>query len=431
MPQPTTQPSQTAEYNPADHIKPGAQHTPLPGLAEALTRAAGQEPPTAPAKAVSEAKKPIVADDDKPAPHVKFTPLDDREPEPAKPAVEKQVELATEKTDTPKEGASESKGIAQLRDAYEKLKTDFTATVSERDLTKKEAAEFRAKAKTYEDRIKALEASEAKAKELEQKVLSYDERLRVTDYLNHPEFHERFVKPVADSIQNAHALVAEMVVDADGEPRQATPADFDMVLQAPNLTEATRRAKELFGSDLASAVIQQRQTVLAAERARKEAIKNAGLKSEEWLKAQEMGRAEQRSRAKSAFDTVANQLQEKYPQLYKAPDGDKDAVEARKAGEELARLILEGQPAEMAPDKYLENVAKIYHRAASFPMRELAVHRLEAENTALKAKLAAYEKSTPDAEGRKSSDGSTAAAASNDIGTSMRSSLEAYAKRGR
>lgn len=369
-------------------------------------------------------KAPVMADDDKPAPHVRFIAADDQEPPKPKAAVETPKAPENPKEDHPK------RDVSQLREAYEKLKGEFASTAAERDLTRKEVAEFKEKATRYEERIKALEAAELRAKELEERVVTYDERLRVTDYLNHPEFHEKFVKPVADAIQSAHALVAEMVVDAEGEPRQATPQDFDTVLRAPNLTEASRRAKELFGPDLASTIVERRQAVLMAEKARQEAIKSAGVKSEEWMKSQQARAAEQRSRAKSDFDRISQQLAEKYPQLYRPPEGDKDAEAARKSGEELAKLILEGQPAEMPPDQYLTNVAKIYHRAASFPMRELMVNRLQQENEALKARLAAFEKSTPDAEGRKVSDGSTAGKPQQgDLKAQMRDSLKAYSER--
>lgn len=410
-------------YNPADHA--GTKHSgmsePLPGLAEALSKAAGVTPP-APEPPKAEPKAPVMPDDDKPAPHVKFIAADDQEPA-AKPAPKQEPAKTEDHSKAP---------VEKLREAYEKLKTEFSTTAAERDLTRKEMAEFKSKAERYEERIKSLEAAELRAKELEEKVVSYDERLRVTDYLNHPEFHSKYVKPVADALQSAHQLVAEMVVETDEGARQATPQDFDTVLRAPNLTEASRRAKELFGPDLASTIVERRQAVLMAEKSRLEAVKNAGLESEKAMKARQAFEAEQRSKAKTEFERISSQLAEKYPQLYKAPDGDKEAESARKAGEELARLILEGQPAEMAPDQYLTNVAKIYHRAASFPMRELAVNRLQAENEALKAKLSAYEKSTPDAEGRKSSDGSTAVTSqSADLKSQMRASLESYSKRGR
>lgn len=428
-PKTAPEPTPPGAYNPADHINMQRQGStePLPGLKEALSTAAGTPIPDPEPPAQPEVKAPVMPDDDKPAPHVKFIAADDQEPpaqkakatpEPAKPE--------PAKDDHPK------RDVSQLREAYEKLKGEFASTAAERDLTRKEVAEFKDKATRYEERIKALEAAELRAKELEERVVTYDERLRVTDYLNHPEFHEKFVKPVADAIQSAHALVAEMVVDADGEARQATPQDFDMVLRAPNLTEASRRAKELFGPDLASTIVERRQAVLMAEKARQEAVKSAGVKSEEWLKAQQARAAEQRGRAKTEFERISQQLQEKYPQLYRPPEGDKDAEAARKSGEELAKLILEGQPAEMPPDQYLTNVAKIYHRAASFPMRELMVNRLQQENDALKAKLAAYEKSTPDAEGRKVSDGSTAGKPQpGDMKAQMLESLTSYSKRNR
>jgi hypothetical protein len=176
-------------------------------------------------------------------------------------------------------------------------------------------------------------------------------------------------------------------------------------------------------------VFDEAKRVRQLQQAQARAVKDAGVRSMEWLKSQEEYKARQRTEARQTFDKVAESLAEKYASIYRAPEGDKESLAARKAGEDLARLALEGQPEGMSMEQYIQAIAKVYHRAASFPMRELAMSRLQAELEATKAQLAKYEKSTPDADSRKSAAGVTDAGgaivtSANDMKAQMRASLE-------
>lgn len=410
-----------------------------PALNAALARRAGvaptqSEPKNIPAQPPIPTEKPDASPkpaDDKPAPHVKFVAADDKEPV---------APVAKAEPESPKTNELPPEVIknapAQLREAYDKLKREFTERATEGDLTKKELAEFKSKAKNYEDRIKALESIEGRAKEMEKQLLTYDEQLRVTNYLQHPEFHEKYVKPVADAVQSAIALVKDLSVEeADGSIRSGNEQDFQEVLAQPNTTMAARKAKELFGSELATTVLEARQRVRSAQEAQSKAVKEAGLKSQEWVKSQQERAAAARANARAEFEKVSSSLASKYPSLYLPPEGDQDALAARQKGEELARLIIDGQPEDMPVDAYLNNVAKIYHRAAAFPMREVALQKLQAELEATKARLAAYEKSTPDTSSRQQPGGVTQDAggtivtSADDLRAKMRASLEKRANR--
>lgn len=60
----------------------------------------------------------------------------------------------------------------------------------------------------------------------------------------------------------------------------------------------------------------------------------------------------------------------------------------------------------ISQEKWLETVAKVYHRASAFPMRELALQRASEEIESLKSRLAKYEASTPDTSSRQTPGGS-------------------------
>lgn len=406
---PTIAPTPSAVYNPAKNASsPSNTVNILPGIREALERRAGQaperpeaaaqpqrqtpgqqQPAPAPAKGADKVAEP-------PQSQQPFVPPDEQPPKPETPPA--QPANAPAAQDVGKQAP------AQLREAYERVKTERDTILAERDLTRKEAQEYRTKLNTLEERIKALEPVEGRAKELEQKVISMDEQLRVSNYLQHPEFHEKYVKPVADAMQSAISLVKDLIVEGDdGTPRIGTEQDFHEVLSQPNTTLAQRKAKELFG-DLAATVVEARQKVRAAQELQTKAVKNASIESQKWIESQSVREAQERTRARSEFQRKSEELANRYPDLYKAPEGDKEALAARKSGEELASIILEGNVNGEAPDQYLEKVAKVFHRAASSPMRELTIARQRQEIQTLKEKLAAYEKSTPDTDSIKGVD---------------------------
>ncbi len=401
LPAATVAPTPSSTYNLSEHA-PSVAAPSNKKLTDALNRHAGKSPSDAPAEIPGQARiipsqppraplgdgTTLPATDDKPAPHVKFIAADDQEPSAPTVAPDSKP-LANEPAPEVLKSAS-----AQIREAYERQKADLIQRATEGELTKKELLAFKAKATQYEDRIKALESAEGRAKELEKQVLTMDEQLRVTNYTQHPEFHEKFTRPVSEALQAGRAMVKEIMVQ--GESRLGTDEDFDAVLAQPNYTLAADKAVELFGERMGVAVFEESKRVKRAQQARAQAFNEASLRSQEWAKSQQARAAEGRTKARSEFDRVAAELAARYPTLYTPSADDKEAVQARQKGEELARIIVDGKPEEMPPEAYLANVAKAYHRAASWPMHQLQLSRVQAELEATKARLAAYEKSTPD-----------------------------------
>jgi hypothetical protein len=414
-----------AEYNLSEHPPGGGggeQPVPSPtaGNAEltaALRKTAGEpkekvvaeqvdEPPATPA--AKPATKPFVAADDPLAESIAAA-------EAAKPAEEVILKAP------PK--------AAQLREAYEELKVNFSKAAAEGDVTRKELAEFRKKAQLYEDQIKSLEPLKPRIEEYEKRIAQYDERLKLIDYTQHPEFHEKFVKPVSEALQNAHAIVKEMVVESsDGTQRLGNEQDFAAVLAAPNLSEATRVAKELFGPDLAQTAIAHRTQVLTAERRRQEAVKDAGLKSQEFAKTVNERQHAEAVKFRESFQRASDELADKYAPIYKVDVADKEASDTYQRGLEIVNAAMERDPS-TTNDEFIQTLARVRHRAASFPVMLLKNQRLQTEVETLKSKLAAYEKSSPETNGRGESNGNSEVAANEDPRAELRRRLTAVANR--
>lgn len=368
--------------------KHGAQPAAAKPAPQALAPDAAKEVPHGTPAPAPEAKPPA-----------KFAVPD--EAPPAAPAA-----VATASDEPPPEVLKSAS--AQLKEVYEKVKAQRDDIMRERDLTKKEATEYRTRLKTFEDRIKSLEGADTRAKDLEQRLLANEEKLRISAYTQTDEFHTQYVKPVAEATQNAHALVKELLVTTeDGSQRMGSIEDFYAVLGQPNHTTAKAKARALFGEDFATEVFEAARRVREAQQRQSKAMESAALKSQEWVKAQSERDATQRTQLASMFQSAIAGLAEKHPGLYTPAEKDEEAVAARTKGEELANLILHGRPDAMPMEEYVANASKAYQRAASWPLKELAIHRLTQELEATKAKLAAYEKSSPDTDSAKRPGGIT------------------------
>jgi hypothetical protein len=402
-------------------------------------RSSTQEPAERPPAEKKTTPVPEVAGAKSPAPETKSEPAEAKSAEPEAKAAPKFVaaddplaEASAKATPADPEKPVElekAPKAAQLREAYDKLKEDFSKAAADGEVTRKELAAFQKRAKEYEDQFKALEPLKPRIKEYEDRLAQYDERLRMIDYVQHPEFHEKFVKPVSDALAGAHAIVKEMVVEqSDGTQRLGNEQDFAAVLAAPNLSEATKVAKVLFGPDLAQTAITYRTQVLTAERRRVEALKDAGLKSQEFAKVQGERQHAEAVKFRETFQRVSGELADKYAPIYKTDTNDKEASEQYQRGLALANSVIERDPS-TPNDEFIQNLARVQHRAASFPVQLLKNQRLQQQIDTLQAKLAKYEKSEPSVESAKESDGDARAKENEDPNARLRRKLEATANR--
>lgn len=378
MPAPAAPPPATEkEYNPAESNTPAK---PIgANFRESLEKAA--------AKGVDAARR---ADNDAPT------------PDPAAPAAPA-APITPTTTESPKGDPkalreAHEKAIASLTTAQARLKElEDGGTASAKTIR-----EMTEKVTALETRAGKLADTEARLKQIEGDHELALEKLRIADYVQHPEFHEKFVKPVAAAVQSAQALMKELVIEdaTTGAQRQATDNDFMTVLRAPNLTEAMRRSTELFGPSLAQMIVVMRNNVIAAENARTQAFESAALRSKEALERQQKTAQDTDAKTKAEFDQVSNSMLEGDEGFWRPnpTQEDKDAAAAFNEAVALADGLVNGNPKWTAKER-IEALARVRHRAASYPVVRLQVKRLTDENATLKARLKEFESKEPGAGG--------------------------------
>lgn len=350
-----------------------AEPAPAPEPAKATPPAATPKP--APAKAAEPAPAP--------APTAKGDPA----PAPAKPE-----EKPTKETP------------AQLRAAYEKaqarvaeLEASYTTTAKEKADAYAKLATFETKVKEYDERItKEYEPLKVQLTETAKRLQEREEALRMRDYTATPEWHEKYVKPIADTQAEVQMLLAELrATDANGQEVPATAEHFNYVLGAPSLNEAAKRATALFGEFAAPQVVNLRSRLGALERKRQEALKTAQLESEQWAKRTE---AQQRDNQQRFKAEVARRVALHLP---KPAEGDAEEAAAIAEGTQLAELIEHGDP-RLTPEDVYEKVAIAQARIRGEPLKELRLRRQAARIEELEKQLAAYQATEPPVETRRS-----------------------------
>ncbi len=402
-------------YNPANApIKVPASNA--PELTSALNQLAGgtkqAEPTQHPPPVASPAPPASNSSESSPTPTPKFVAPDEA---PAK------SETAPAQS-TP----AEPSGTKELREAYEARKAELSNLRATGEATAKELETARRDLQLSKERLQALEPLEPKVKEYEQRLLSSEERLRVADYTQSEEFHGKFTKPLAEASQSAERWISQLKVrtDDEGHGRPATSQDFKALLGLDYGT-AFETAKAMFGPDLAGRVMAHYEKVQDVLIQRKEAMDNAALRSQEWLKERQTLQNQTMTERRVAYRRIQDDLAQRNKSIYLPPEGDQEALEAYQTGAKLADLAIEPDP-NMTQEELMTTLAKVRHRAASFPLLALKTVRQDREIEQLKSKLAKYESSEPQG-GRNPAD--NPAPAQSDISSRIRGDLEKIAGR--
>jgi hypothetical protein len=356
-----------------------------PELSAALTQLAGgakpADPPS-PAPLAASATPPASSSTSEAAPpQSKFVAPDEVSQKPESPPASSQTQ--------------EPSGTKELREAYEARKAELATLKATGDATTKELETARKELQASKERLQALEPLEPKVKDYEKRLLSAEERLRIADYTQSEEFHGKFTKPLAEASQSAERWISQLKVktDDEGHGRQATAQDFKALLGLDYGT-AFETAKQMFGPELAGRVMAHYEKVQDVLIQRKEALDNAALRSQEWVQERQTRETQTLAERRTAFNRISEELAQKNKTIYLPPEGDQEAIEAYKVGVRLADLALEPDP-NMTQEEVMTTLAKVRHRAASFPLIALKAVRQEREIEQLKAKLARYESSEP------------------------------------
>jgi hypothetical protein len=324
----------------------------------------------------------------------KATPAPEAAPaEPAAPAPETPTAPATAPADDSDIDATVqavSGGIKQLREAYKAtLKREKAWKAEQSELTRK-ATELETKLKTGDvEQVKAL-AAELETARAER--LALEERVKVLDYTKSSEFHDKFTKPIAKALEGAYADLDEMVtVDENGTQRKATQTDFKALLTLP-LHEATTRAKQMFG-DLAPEILAHRRSIIALKRAEQEALTTASKAADESRQRESVAATQRQQKLTELYQRERSAAEAKFPDLFKAKDGDTEAAAVFEKSRQLVNLL---ESPDLDDETRVKVGTAIRTRAEAFPHVVLQRNRLQAQVEALTKKLAAFEASAPD-----------------------------------
>lgn len=300
----------------------------------------------------------------------------------------------------PAQPAGDDAEIEQQVAAHKTLKdvrTAFKEQLKREREWKREQEAVKTKLTDYETRLKSgdTEAARTLTTELEArqtKIAELEQQVRNLDYTKSEEFREKFVRPVTKVLENAYTDLKEMVVtEEDGTVRAATEDDFKALLQMP-LGQATTTAKQRFG-DLASEVLAHRRSIIQLERAKREAIENAGKESEALIQRRAADETKRTTRLQGLFQQRAQELETKYPELFKPTrDGDAEGNELVVKGKKLVELLNDGS---LDEENRIRIAAEVNARVIGYG-RLLRDHkRVSDELATFKAKLKEFDKSAP------------------------------------
>ena len=319
----------------------GAPDNPFKDL-DAKFAAAGTPPPAAPAPA---APKP----GDAPPPKPNATAPQEPQRTPKELRAEKDRlagELATEKT----------------------AKASLEAKISDYEKKGKDTESLRA---TLDARDKELEKLQGELRALKQEAS--------------PEFKEKYDKPFDRAARYAETTIKGMV-KVDGQP-----ADFDkdfVPLYRMPYNAAFAYAKELFGDEVAPAVMQHVAKLQELDFERREAFED---EKKGWASKQkeEEGRiVQQREQFQDAWQRVNTDLQNTVPE-YKDPVDDKELSDLRQTGYQIFDAEAK------SPRELLWKNAHIRQRTAAYGPNQLLIKRLTAKLAAAEAELAKHKPRQP------------------------------------
>lgn len=285
----------------------------------------------------------------------------------------------------------------------------------QRDQTRLENEQLKAKLKQFESEIKAKtedperKAMESRIADYEKKVKDLDERLRFKAYEESDEYQAKYYKPFLDAYSTARAKIAALKVverkdDMDNvvqQARQATPEDFDRIMQMRDDDSATELAERLFGAK-AAAVIYHRERVQELNNTREHALEDFRKNGAEREAAQRKT-FEESSKAiqKETNDYWQKHLREpieKYPHLFKEIEGDEKGNELLRKGMDMAVMAfknmnpMDQKLTSQEREQVIAAHAAVFNWATAGPRLAHQNKTLKAEIAQLKKDLESYEK---------------------------------------
>lgn len=312
--------------------------------------------------------------------------------EPVAPAPTAETALTPAPDDTELEKqASAFKTPKELRNAYKETLKRERALQSERETLSKRVTEFETKLKNGNvEQVKALSTELETLRKDRESLLT---RVKALDFTQHPEFHDKFVQPLAKELGKAYAFVKELKLndDATGQQRAATESDFKQLLGLP-AQEAGELAEKLFGRYASMRVLNHRDKVIELKTAENEARANAATLSEEFHQRQSVENTQAQQKQINVYQARREEIMTKHADLFKAKENDTEALKVLESGRQLAQL-LEDESIDVESRTKIGTDLRM--RGEAFGHVVLQRNRAQAQLAEALKKLEAYEKSVP------------------------------------
>ncbi len=291
--------------------------------------------------------------------------------------------------DKPKEEPKKKGPFAIVREAKEALE-------KKRDhewMPKIQSLE--AKVAKYEEQLKA--GTDPKVQErltaIQKENDSLREELRFANYQKHPEYIEKFQKPLNEAWTELYSdLQGFQIEEANGEVRDITVADLN-VLAGLQGKARENKATEWFGNSAATIIahVKNIRDLSIKNEAALEEAKKASADHE--LKTK--GQHEQQNAAfHQAFTGAGKELVDKYPKWFGEVEGDELGNSLLKKGFEYTDAVFNGNGS-LNPQQKAQRLAVIRAKAANHDRLAKRLKERDARIAELEEDLAKFEESEP------------------------------------
>ena len=323
-------------------------------------------------------------------------PTDAAPAAPAKPADAKPVEpKPVAKPAEPQKPVAPIKGEAMLRKRLAEVERerDDARTNSQTELGK-----LNGKLKELEGKRYWTQDDEKKYASMEKRQQELESNLYSVEYKESPEFKDKYQKRADKVFSTVTKELKGMTVkytDGDEEKeRQATLVDFNRIRAlGDSLVEQRKLAKSLFGED-ADIVLSHVRELSNIEDEATEAIET---QKKSWTQNKEnflRTASENQRLARSTYESVTQQLVEKYPDIFGEDAANPEATAALKGGLDFVDAISKSVNT-MSPQDAAKNTAIIRQMAGSFPRHLKVIEQLKAQLAEAKADVSKFRKSDP------------------------------------
>lgn len=288
----------------------------------------------------------------------------------------------------------------ELSRHYKKLRKDYLAlkdSVSKQVSDPKELPEFKKLSETLTQR--------------EQRIKELDDEMRFTRFEGSSEYKQEYEKPYLDAYANGRTKTAGLKVREIKDPvteevtqaaRQATPEDFDRIMEAMDDNVAAEIAEQLFGPAKSAVVITARERAFELNQKRLTALEDYRKQGGEREAARLEQTKQEREKLTSLFHTNSQAAIEKFPDWFKPEENDAVGNDLLTKGFEYADSVFTGMVKDeagnakrLSPQEKAHRDSVVRNKAAGFDRMAHRVKTLRQKNADLEKKIAELTASDP------------------------------------